>query len=122
MARIRPAKSQSETGTGKKVTPPDAPPPGRRRPTSTQERRTNRVRPAQQRQQVQKTGSVTKAVQVNRASRFIQEVVAELRKVSWPTRPALLQSTAVVIICVGVVAAYLGVLDEAFQRIVDAVF
>ena len=122
MARIRPAKSQSETGTGKKVTPPDAPPPGRRRPASTQERRANRVRPAQQRQQVQKSGTVTKAVQVNRASRFLQEVVAELRKVSWPTRQALLQSTAVVIICVGVVAAYLGVLDEVFQRVVDAIF
>jgi len=123
MARIRPAKSQSETGTGKKVTPPDAPPPGRRRPASTptQERKAARVRPAQ-RQGVQKTGTVTKAVQVNRASRFLSEVVAELRKVSWPTRPALLQSTAVVIVCVAVVAAYLGVLDAAFERIVDAIF
>jgi preprotein translocase subunit SecE len=123
MARIRPAKSQSETGTGKKVTPPEAPPPsGRRRPASTQERKATRVRPAQQRQQVQKTGTVPKAVQVNRASRFLSEVVAELRKVSWPTRPALLQSTAVVIVCVAVVAAYLGVLDAAFERIVDAIF
>jgi preprotein translocase subunit SecE len=125
MARIRPAKSQSENETGSKVTPPPAaPPPGRRRPTSTKEkeRQPSRVRPAPAGKGVAKSGSVTKAVQVNRASRFFSEVVAELRKVSWPTRPALLQSTAVVIICVAVVAAYLGVLDEIFQRFVDAVF
>jgi preprotein translocase subunit SecE len=122
MARIRPAKSQSETGTGEKVTPPAAPPPGRRRPSSTKERQPSRVRPAQGRQQVQKSGTVTKAVQVNRASRFFSEVVAELRKVSWPTRQALLQSTAVVLICVAVVAAYLGLLDAVFRRVVDAIF
>jgi preprotein translocase subunit SecE len=122
MARIRPAKGQSETGVGKGVSPPSTPAPSRRRPAPPGERRSTRVRPQQQRPKVEKSGSVTKAVQVNRASRFFQEVVVELRKVSWPDRKQLLQSTAVVLVCVAVVATYLGVLDFIFRRVVDVIF
>jgi preprotein translocase subunit SecE len=118
MARIRPAKSQTETGKG--VTPPPTPAPARRKRPA--ERKPRPVRPAQQRAKVDKTGSVTKAVQVSRASRFFSEVMAELKKVSWPTRNQLAQATAVVIVCVAVVAFYLWVLDSAFRRLVDAVF
>ena len=53
---------------------------------------------------------------------FLQEVVAELRKVSWPTRPVLLQSTAVVLFVVAIVTAYLALLDEIFGRVVDTLF
>src|SRR5581483_9212859 len=111
MARIRPAKSQSETGVGKGVTPP----PPRRPPAPPEERR---PAPIRRQPRGERPGGVTQAVQVNRVSRFLQEVAAELRKVSWPNRQQLVQSTAVVIICVAVVAAYLGVLDYAFRRVV----
>jgi len=118
MARIRPAKTQTDTGKG--VTPPPSA-PARRRPPDRNQRAPSRPRPTQQ-TRTAKTGSVTKAVQVHRASRFLSEVVAELRKVSWPDRQALFQATAVVIICVAVVATYLGILDAIFRRFVDAVF
>ena len=71
----------------------------------------------------QKAGTVTKAVAAERrGSRFISEVIAELRKVSWPTRTQLVQSTAVVLVVVAIVAAYLAVLDSIFSRMIDAIF
>ena len=80
-------------------------------------------RPQQQRRRrVEKTGTVTKDVQRNKTSRFMTEVIAELRKVSWPDRQTLLQSTAVVLVVVAVVSAYLAVVDQAFERVVDAIF
>jgi len=76
----------------------------------------------QRRKRSEKAGSFTKEVQRNKTSRFLSEVVAELRKVNWPDRPTLLQSTAVVIVVVAIVAAYLAVLDEAFDRLVGVIF
>jgi preprotein translocase subunit SecE len=65
---------------------------------------------------------VTKAVQQGRLARFTQEVIAELKKVSWPTRPQLLQATMVVIVAVAIIAAFLGLADEASDRIVEFIF
>ena len=120
MARIRPAKSQTETGIGKGVTPPE--PRTRRRPPRTGDDETPRVRAPEE--PSSDGGGIGEAAvaPVGRASRFLQEVAAELRKVSWPNRQQLFQSTLVVLICVAVVAAYLGVLDAIFRRFVDAVF
>lgn len=76
----------------------------------------------QQRRRVEKSGTVTKNVQRNKTSRFIQEVIAELRKVNWPDRQTLLQSTAVVLVVVAIVSAYLAAIDTVFERAVDAIF
>ncbi len=83
--------------------------------------RAARARPGPQ-ARTQKAGSVTKAVQQGRMSRFTQEVVAELRKVTWPTRPQLLQATTVVIVAVAIIAVFLGLADEASDRIVNFIF
>jgi len=69
-----------------------------------------------------KAGTVTKAVQQRRGSRFISEVIAELRKVSWPTRTVLMQSTGVVLLVVAIVSAYLAALDTVFGRLIDSLF
>jgi preprotein translocase subunit SecE len=49
---------------------------------------------------------------------FAKESWGELKKVEWPGRRQLLSATAVVIIAVAVVGAYLYVLDEAISRLV----
>ena len=88
-------------------------------------KQTPQPRPTQpgQRRKPEKAGSVTKAVaQQRRGSRFLQEVIAELKKVSWPTRTQLLQSTAVVLVVVAIVAVYLAALDAVFERVVNALF
>ena len=70
----------------------------------------------------EKQGTVTKAVQRNRGSQFLSEVIAELRKVSWPGRSQLAQGTAVVLIVVAIVTVYLAIVDEIFGRLIDSIF
>lgn len=45
---------------------------------------------------------------------YLKESVAELRKVAWPTRPAALRSTGIVLAFTVVVAAFLGLVDYLF--------
>ncbi len=119
MARIRPARGQGASGDGK------APAPGgARAPRQSRRQQPPSPRPAPQgRRGPQKAGTVTKAVAAERrGSRFLSEVIAELRKVSWPTRTQLMQSTAVVLVVVAIVAAYLAALDAVFSRMIDAIF
>ena len=121
MARIRPARGQERSGDG--GTPP---PPGGSRTPAKRSAPPKNPRPAPQqggRRKPDKAGSVTKAVvQQRRGSRFLTEVIAELRKVSWPTRAQLAQSTAVVLLVVAIVSIYLAILDSIFSRVVDALF
>jgi len=51
-----------------------------------------------------------------RFGRFVREIVAELRKVIWPTRRELLTYTAVVVVFVSVLAALIFALDQGFAR------
>ena len=57
-----------------------------------------------------------------RISLFYRQVVAELRKVIWPTRTELITYTTVVIVFVLVVIAYISVLDLTFGRLTLWVF
>jgi preprotein translocase subunit SecE len=57
-----------------------------------------------------------------RIGRFFREVVAELRKVIWPTRKELLTYTAVVVTFVTVVLTIVAGLDFAFAKGVLFVF
>jgi preprotein translocase subunit SecE len=57
-----------------------------------------------------------------RISLFYRQVIAELRKVIWPTRKELVTYTTVVITFVIVVMAYVTGLDFAFSKVVLAVF
>jgi preprotein translocase subunit SecE len=59
---------------------------------------------------------------IARIGRFVREVVAELRKVIWPTRKELLTYAAVVIVFVSVVMAIVAGLDVGFAKIVLWVF
>ncbi|WBB66351.1 preprotein translocase subunit SecE [Micromonospora sp. WMMD812] len=70
-----------------------------------------------------KTRSETDRVGLfGRIARFFREVVAELRKVIWPTRKELLTYTAVVIVFVAVMLTIVGVLDYGFAEGVLWVF
>jgi preprotein translocase subunit SecE len=57
-----------------------------------------------------------------RIGRFVREVVAELRKVIWPTRKELLTYTAVVVVFLAVMLAIVSGLDFAFAKAVLFVF
>lgn len=57
-----------------------------------------------------------------RISLFYRQVIAELRKVIWPTRKELVTYTSVVIVFVLVVIAYVSVLDFGFAKAILAIF
>lgn len=57
-----------------------------------------------------------------RLGRFLREVVAELRKVIWPTKNQMVTYTIVVIVFVTFMVALVGVLDLLFAKGVLAVF
>jgi preprotein translocase subunit SecE len=52
----------------------------------------------------------------------LREVVAELRKVIWPTRKDLVTYTVVVLVFVSFMVALVALLDYAFAKGVFAVF
>ena len=52
---------------------------------------------------------------------FLSSSMAELRRVQWPDRDTLIQATAVTLVFVIVAALYLGVLDLAFNWLVQRV-
>jgi preprotein translocase subunit SecE len=69
--------------------------------------------------------SAEKAAKVGffgRIGRFVREIVAELRKVIWPTRNELLTYTAVVLVFVAAMMAIVTLLDLAYARGVLFVF
>ena len=59
---------------------------------------------------------------LSRIGRFYREVVAELRKVIWPTRRELVTYTTVVVVFVSIVVAIVSGLDLIFTRVVLAIF
>ena len=50
---------------------------------------------------------------------FLKDVRMEMRKVTWPTRKDLVQSTLVVLVAVAIAGAYTGALDFIFSQVVD---
>ena len=53
---------------------------------------------------------------------FIRQVIAELRKVVWPTQQMLVTYFLVVLVFVLVMIAYVSVLDLGFGKAVFAIF
>ncbi len=49
---------------------------------------------------------------------YLREVVVELKKVIWPSRKETMGSTAVVLMIVGMAAAFLGIVDLVLSRLV----
>jgi preprotein translocase subunit SecE len=56
-----------------------------------------------------------------RAQEFVREVVAEFRKVTWPSRQELINSTVVVITVTVVISLFLGAVDVVLARIVERI-
>lgn len=59
---------------------------------------------------------------IARLSLFLRQVVAELRKVVWPTRPQLITYFWVVLVFVIVVMTLVSLLDLGFGKLAFALF
>ncbi len=53
---------------------------------------------------------------------FVREVIAELKKVTWPTRAETMKLTVVVIVLSFAVGAFIGILDITFLKITSLLF
>jgi preprotein translocase subunit SecE len=58
---------------------------------------------------------------LRRAQEFVKDVMIEFRKVSWPNRQELINSTSVVIVVTVVLAFFLGGVDIGLARIVERI-
>ena len=69
-----------------------------------------------------KGGKRAKKGPLKRLALFYRQIVAELRKVVWPTRSQLSTYTAVVIVFVVVMIGLVTVIDFGFARVIKYVF
>ena len=99
---------------------------GQERPSSAADRRGRRSGPAPDggrgRATAVRDGHPAAASLPSRVVRFLREVVAELRKVIWPTRKQLVTYTIVVLIFVSFMIALVAGLDFVFSQGVAFLF
>ena len=58
---------------------------------------------------------------LRRIQQFIREVLVEFRKVTWPSRPVIINSTVVVLVVTGILAFFLWVVDMGLARLVRVI-
>jgi preprotein translocase subunit SecE len=58
---------------------------------------------------------------VARIQEFVRDVLAEFRKVTWPSRSDLVNSTVVVLVVTVVLAFFLGGVDIVLARVVERI-
>jgi preprotein translocase SecE subunit len=97
----------------------EAPAPAKR--DRREERRQRKEAERRAKEQVERRAAREPVQQRERGAimSFFASVVAELRKVQWPDRDTLVQASAVTLLFVAIAAAYLGVLDAIFSRLID---
>ncbi len=59
---------------------------------------------------------------IDRAKEYFEDLKAEMKKVTWPTRQQVQATTAVVIACVFAFAAYFALVDEVLGRVIRRIF
>ncbi|MGE3288989.1 MAG: preprotein translocase subunit SecE [Pseudonocardia sp.] len=99
----------------------------RERPSTGADRRSRRAQPApvgggKGRATPVRDGRPPKVSVFKRLERFLREVVAELRKVIWPTRKQLVTYTIVVLVFVSFMVSLVAGLDYVFHRGVALLF
>ena len=58
---------------------------------------------------------------LGRVQQFFREVMAEFRRVTWPSRAEVVRSTTVVLAVVFILALYLSAVDVGLSRIVGVI-
>lgn len=59
---------------------------------------------------------------LERTKQFITDVNKEMKKVSWPTREQLRESTVVVIVTTLIITAIVFVIDQAMTQVMNFLF
>jgi preprotein translocase subunit SecE len=64
---------------------------------------------------------MTSALKENRVTKYLKEVRAEVRKVTWPSRQEVLRLTTIVVIVLIVMSTFMTVVDFGFSRLMQAI-
>ncbi|HOP08198.1 MAG TPA: preprotein translocase subunit SecE [candidate division Zixibacteria bacterium] len=59
---------------------------------------------------------------MEKIKKYLREVVAELRKVTWPTKDELIGSTIVTIVVSFIVAIFIGIVDRILSWGITTIF
>lgn len=59
---------------------------------------------------------------IERIKNYLAETRTELKKVTWPSRQDLVDSTRVVIVATLIVTVFTGIVDQILSRIIKLVF
>jgi len=59
---------------------------------------------------------------IERLKTFLTDTKNELKKVTWPTKEELKESTRVVIVASFLLTVFIGVIDQILSRIVKLIF
>ena len=107
-----PVRRARTTSRSERATPPTAPTAPSSKGTVSSKGHPTRARGATE----------TRVAAPARLLRFLREVVSELRKVIWPSRRELIVYTAVVLVFVSFMVAFVALLDMGLGRAVLTVF
>ncbi|MBN1899649.1 MAG: preprotein translocase subunit SecE [Spirochaetes bacterium] len=58
---------------------------------------------------------------MNKIKQFLKEAYAELKKVTWPSRDELKESTMVVLVTTVIISLFLGLVDKLVSEVVKMV-
>jgi preprotein translocase subunit SecE len=64
---------------------------------------------------------MTSALKENRITKYLKEVRAEIRKVTWPSRQEVLRLSTIVVIVMIVMSLFMAIVDFAFSRLMQAI-
>lgn len=59
---------------------------------------------------------------VAKIKNFVQDVVSEMKKVSWPTREQLRESTGVVVIVTAIITGFVFLIDTLVSELIKLIF
>ena len=57
----------------------------------------------------------------NKVALFFKEIKLEMQKVSWPNRQELIGSTAIVLVSLAILSAFVGVCDVVLSTVVNII-
>ena len=64
---------------------------------------------------------MTSALKENRITKYLKEVRAEVRKVTWPSRQEVVRLSTIVVIVMVVMSLFMALVDFAFSRLMQAI-
>ena len=59
---------------------------------------------------------------IGNIKKFSNEVVVEMKKVSWPTKEQLKESTMVVIVVTAIITTLVSIMDWVFTSVMKSIF